>query len=509
VDSYALTSLGQGKGYVTLLFGDGEAFTPQGEPVSMSIIKVTDTLYQGDLKVISASNPLDEQSSLRHSGDFAAHPENYEFQWCYSPSVNGTYPPIYTYTTTRKLGTSTTNGWKRLANPAVNPSTVAPLNYDSATATTLSSSFSINNASYNGTSSPPGSILLSDAGLTLTNRPSQVVFSANLNSTDGFVVYVNNVPVLAYQLPTAATIPGGLPLTIARTGLVASPEGLSYQFEIDPASFVVGENRIEVALYSTQGVSSPAHAVDFRIHTPDRIDQVSATGSQWIQPNGTFSNTIVIGGSASSPLGNPLLVFGDNYFTMRYRAKSSANLVTGTTYSDWMPPVLVESWVKRVLDGINPFNQRQTDLYNNPVSTDVSILTQAGTRWEGDVALNLDNIEDFGLIEIYETVLNRVKAQSIDAGTTTDSVNSTLLLVAGYLNDLYMTLGNEAWDDAQNPTIQITNPGGQSDISSARFSFEGQVATLIDETLGLLRGRDDFSSPGVTVNPSNNRLYWN
>ena len=509
VDSYALTSLGQGKGYVTLLFGDGEAFTPQGEPVSMSIIKVTDTLYQGDLKVISASNPLDEQSSLRHSGDFAAHPENYEFQWCYSPSVNGTYPPIYTYTTTRKLGTSTTNGWKRLANPAANPSTVAPLNYDSATATTLSSSFSINNASYNGTSSPPGTILLSDAGLTLTTQPSQVVFSANLNGTDGFVVYVNNVPVLAYELPTAATIPGGLPLTIARTGLVASPEGLSYQFEIDPASFVVGENRIEVALYSTQGVSSPAHAVDFRIHTPDRTDQVSATGSQWIQPNGTFSNTIVIGGSASSPLGNPLLVFGDNYFTMRYRAKSSANLVTGTTYSDWMPPVLIESWVKRVLDGINPFNQRQTDLYNNPVSTDVSILTQAGTRWEGDVALNLDNIEDFGLIEIYETVLNRVKAQSIDAGTTTDSVNSTLLLVAGYLNDLYMTLGNEAWDDAQNPTIQITNPGGQSDISSARFSFEGQVATLIDETLGLLRGRDDFPSPGVTVNPSYNRLYWN
>ena len=509
VDSYALTSLGQGKGYVTLLFGDGEAFTPQGEPVSMSIIKVTDTLYQGDLKVISASNPLDEQTSLRHSGDFAAHPENYEFQWCYSPSVNGTYPPIYTYTTTRKLGTSTTNSWKRLANPAADPSTIAPLNYDGATATTLSSSFSVNDASYVTATNRPGCILLSNAGLTLSNLPSQVVFSANLNSTDGFVVYVNNVPALAYNLPVAATIPGGLPLAIARTGLVASPEGLSYQFEINPASFIVGANRIEVALYSTQGVSSPTNPVDFRIHTPDRTDQVSASGSQWIQPNGSFSNIIVVGGSASSPLGNPLLVFGDNYFTMRYRAKSSANLVSGATYSDWMPPVLIESWVKRVLDGINPFNQRQTDLYNNPVSTDVSILTQAGTRWEGDVALNLNNIEDFGLIEIYETVLNRVKAQSIDAGTTTDSVNSTLLLVAGYLNDLYMTLGNEAWDDAQNPTIQITNPGGQSDISSARFSFEGQVSTLIDETLCLLRGRDDFSSPGVTVSPSYNRLYWN
>jgi len=509
VDSYALTSLGLGKGYVTLLFGDGEAFTPQGEPVGMSIIKVTDTLYQGDLKVISASNPLDEQTTLRHSGDFAANPGNYDFQWCYSPSVNGTYPPVYTFTTTRVLGTSTSSTWLRINNPATDPSPVAPIDYSGANSVTLSSDFSVNNSNYVPASARPGRILLSSAGLTLFTAPTQVVFSANLGGTDGFVVYVNNLPVLAYNLPTASNIPGGLALAGARTGLVASPEGLSYQFEIDPSAFIVGGNRIEVALYSSQGASSPSHPTDFRIHIPLRTDNVAASGSQWIQPNGTFSNIIVVGGSASSPLGNPLLVFGDNYFTMRYRAKSTANLVSGEAYSDWMSPVLVESWVKRVLDGINPFNQRQTDLYNNPVSTDVSILTQAGTRWEGDVALNLTNIEDFGLIEIYETVLNRVKSQSLDAGTTTDSVNSTLLLVAGYLNDLYMTLGNEAWDDAQNPTIQITNPGGQAAISSARFSFEGQAATLIDETLGLLRGRDDFASPGVTVNPSYNRLYWN
>ncbi len=512
VDSYALTSLGQGKGYVTLLFGDGKAFTPQGESVGMSIIKVVDTLYQGDLKVVSASNPLDEQTTLRHSGDFAAHPENYEFQWCYTPSVNGSYPPIYTYTTTRVLGTtgaSATNGWSRLANPASDPTPSAPINYSGATSTTLPSSFSINNASYVPSTARPGSILLNTAGLSLSSRPNQVVFSANLGGTDGLVLYVNNTPVLAYNLPGASAIPGGLDLSAARTGLVASPEGLVYQFEIDPSAFVVGSNRIEVALYSTQGASSPAASVDFRIHVPLRTDNVAATGSQWVQPTGTFGNLIVVGGSAASPLGNPLLVFGDNYFTMRYRAKSSANLVTGTAYSDWMTPVLVESWVKRVLDGINPFNQRQTDLYNNPVSTDVSILTQAGKRWEGDVALNLNNINDFGLIEIYETVLNRVKAQSLDAGTTTDSVNSTLLLVAGYLNDLYMTLGNEAWDDAQNPTIQIDDSAGAGDISSARFSFEGQVSSLIDETLGLLRGRDDFLSPGVTVAPSYNRLYWN
>ena len=50
-----------------------------------------------------------------------------------------------------------------------------------------------------------------------------------------------------------------------------------------------------------------------------------------------------------------------------------------------------------------------SDLYNNEINTDVSMLTQAGKRWEGDIALNLENINEAGLIEIYETVLNRGK----------------------------------------------------------------------------------------------------
>lgn len=236
------------------------------------------------------------------------------------------------------------------------------------------------------------------------------------------------------------------------------------------------------------------------------------TGSPWQAPNGTLTNTVVLGGSAASPLGNPLLVFSDTFFTMRYRAKTGNNMVVGSTdadWSEWADPVFVPSWVKRVLDGINPFNQRVTDLANNAVNTDVSVVGQAGGRWEGNVALNLSNINDFGLIEIYETVLNRVKAQSIDGGTTTPAVNNTLLLVAGYLSDLYMLLGNEAADDAINPTLQIDGDGEISNITSARFSFEGQVASVIDETITLWRGRDDTSSTKVSVAPVYNRLYWN
>src|SRR5690606_30391725 len=127
----------------------------------------------------------------------------------------------------------------------------------------------------------------------------------------------------------------------------------------------------------------------------------------------------------------------------------------------------------------------------------------------GDVALTLDNIEDFGLIEIYETLLNRAKALSIDSGYNDPAVNDTLLLSVGYLNDLYTVLGNEASDDADNPTIAIDGESGASEVNTARFSFEGQVATLLDEELALLRGRDDFLSPGVVTGPAYNRLYSN
>lgn len=505
VDSYALSALGKGSGYVTLLFADGRAFTPQGEPVAMQVIRVVPELYQGDLKKISASNPLDEQTTLRHSGDFAAHPENYEFEWCYSMPVDGMAPPVYSTSLERVLGTASKNAWYQLANPQGLPPEALP--YPSTTVP-LERAIQINNASYNAGAGLPGQILRSASGLDFAGGvPSQVVFSAKLGPNDGLVLYVNDVPALAYQIPFGVGVPGNLVPQAPRSGLAA--DGLQYQFEVDRSLFKAGLNAVSVALYSSLPAGSPAVAVDFRVHVPVKTDLVTGSGSPWILPTGSFGNTIVVGGAAGSPLGDPLLVFSDTYFTMRYRAKASAGLVTGGTWSEWNTPVLVESWVKRVLDGINPFNQRQTDLYNNPVSTDVSILTQAGSRWEGDVALNLDTIEDFGLIEIYETVLNRVKKQSLDAGVTTDSVNNTLLLVAGYLHDLYMTLGNEAWDDARNPTLQVESGTEVEDVDTARFAFEGQVATLMDETLALLRGRDDFLSPGTTVGPSYNRLYWN
>ena len=200
---------------------------------------------------------------------------------------------------------------------------------------------------------------------------------------------------------------------------------------------------------------------------------------------------------------------GDNYVTLRYRPKNAQHPLYNQ-WSRWTTPALAEGWIKRVLAGINPFAQRTSDLFNNAVNTDVSLLTQAGHRWEGDVALNADTLNNYGLIEIYETVLRRGRMLSIEAGYNYGPANDALLLAAGYLNDLYMMVGNEAWADAANPTIGIgTKDTTYGDVATALFAFKGQAPSLLEEELALLRGRDDVLQPGVTVSPVYNRLVWN
>lgn len=207
--------------------------------------------------------------------------------------------------------------------------------------------------------------------------------------------------------------------------------------------------------------------------------------------------------------GAGIQALSDNYVVMRYRAKSPDHPLYNQ-WSSWTEPKLAEGWIKRVLAGINPFNQRTTDLFNNQVNTDASILTQAGKRWEGDVALNSETINNYGLIEIYETVLRRGRMLSIESGYNYGPANDALLLAASYLNDLYMMEGGEAWADASNPTIGIgTKDKTYGDIATSLFAFKGQTASLLEEELALLRGRDDSLMPGVQTAPVYNRLVWN
>ena len=352
VDSYALAAVGGGSGYLALVAGDGEAFTPEDEPVAIHILKVGGGLYRGEVKPLTSSNPLAEQVTLQHTGDFAGKAPDFEFEWLYSPPVNGQPPSI------------------------------------------------------------PGEV--------------------------------------------------GAPAWFALGAIAAG------------------------------------------------------------------KNNTVFGGGTS-----PLLTMSDNYVIMRYRPLDGHELYPAggypddeTGWSEWTSPALVEGWIKRVLAGINPFNQRVNDFFNLAVDTDISLLTQAGTRWEGDVALTLGNINDVGLIAIYETVLNRGSAISIDGTPAVDygPANDALLLAAGYLSDLYRILGDEAFADASNPMIQFDTQsiGTVADTSvsqgfneffqqtaTSRFAFEGQVPSLLDEELVLLRGRDDSLAPGVQTAPAYNRFFWN
>ena len=324
VDSYALSASGPGYGMVSVIVGNGRAFTPPGEPVSVHVLRVSGGLWPGELKVVSSANPLNELLTLQHTPDLAGRFDEFEYEWRIAAPVDGAPPSI-----------TDASKWQELE--------------------------------------------------------------------------------------------------------------------------------------SGKGPGIPRYTL----------------GGAGIQ------------------------VLADNYLTMRYRSTNMADPVIGQ-WSRWTEPQLAEGWIKRVLAGINPFQQRVRDLYNNAVNTDVSVISQAGRRWEGAIALNLKNINNSGLVEIYETVLRRGRDLSIDAGINYGPANDALLLVAGYLNDLYSLLGDEAKADAANPTIATgTGSATEGSVATAKFSFAGQLSSLLEEELGLLRGRDDFMQPGVQTAPAYNRLYWN
>ncbi|MDB6055510.1 MAG: hypothetical protein JWN25_3033 [Verrucomicrobiales bacterium] len=323
VDSYALTAAGPGQGYLTVIVGNGNAFTPPADPVSMYVMRVTGQLYSGQIKVLPSDNPLSELITFEHTADLAGKTGDYEYEWKYAPPVDG-FPPVTDATMSR------------------------------------------------------------------------------------------------YQALT----------------------------------------------------------------------------------NGTDIRNYTLGASG-------ILILSDNWLVMRYRPNTNTHPLYHV-WSDWTAPQFAEGYVKRVLDGINPFNQRTSDLNNNNVNTGASILTQAGKRYEGDIALNQNALNSYGLIEIYETVLNRARNLSINAGINYGPANDSLLLAAGYLSDLYKILGDEASSDADNPTIGIgTKDHTYGDVATALYSFKGQVASLLDEEMALLEGRDDVALPGVQSAPVYNRLVWN
>jgi hypothetical protein len=108
------------------------------------------------------------------------------------------------------------------------------------------------------------------------------------------------------------------------------------------------------------------------------------------------------------------------------------------------------------------------------------MIQQAGQAYNGPVALNNDQdvIENTGLIQLYETVLQRALNLSVNASQpyTDDAVYTALQLVSSRLAQLYTLLGNEAYVDALDPTIGFTtNSDEYGSLAPSIYSFENQI----------------------------------
>lgn len=239
--------------------------------------------------------------------------------------------------------------------------------------------------------------------------------------------------------------------------------------------------------------------------------------------------------------GRPDVTLADKLVLMRYRHKNESNwkLVPfefANPNTAWQPgspapfqwagaanspqlqadgskryvPQLVMGWVKRVLDRINPYEARYTDFFGNESPATYSNQIQiAGAPYAGPVALNPNKnvIENTGLIELYETVLQRARDLSINNSSNpiaSQGINQALLLAATRLAVLYEILAGEAYTDAQDSTITVTNDNDFSSVASFTHAFQNLESNLMQEELSLLRGTDFRKSY-----PVYNRMFWN
>jgi hypothetical protein len=248
---------------------------------------------------------------------------------------------------------------------------------------------------------------------------------------------------------------------------------------------------------------------------------IAGAGDWQVFTSGTGKNEITLAGASAALL-------TDNNFFCRYRHTTSDGGVS-SNWSQWAgaansrPPVpaspsaatdvayvpaLVEGWIKRVTNAVNAFDARITDFRNNNApATYTSMIQQAGQRFEGAVAFNpaKDVIENYGLIELYQTVLDRGKLLSVDVGPGTSGVNTALLNAANRIAGLYSLLGNEAYGDAVDPTIGYgTQSGEYGTLAPTIHCFQNQLGSLLEEEITLLRGRGETGA-----RPAYNRLLWN
>jgi hypothetical protein len=370
-----------------------------------------------------------------------------------------------------------------------------------------------------------------------TNAPYRAAVDA-LATACGTVVNVANSSLVfdALALTTGySTAPGYVTLAMQNNAALTSPVSLE-----------ILKVRTDVLHAGEISVIAPECPFDERLLLKHKGDFAGEPGQykfQWcwaVDQNGTppaigpgtppqnwlfYDPSFVNGkvGAVSVLIKGPsLFALSDNWFICRYAKASDPS----PNWSAWTPAQLAEGWIKRVVGEINPFTQRASgggiqgaedsmaNYANQTVNTVVDMISQAGPRWEGNVPMNCTptSLNDLGLIEIYQTVLNRGIDLSIDGLPPINypPANNALLLAAGRLADLYMLLGNEAYADASDPTIAFgTDDGVYGSMATSLHCFMNMTDSLISEELALLRGRDNALQPPISTPPVYNRLVWN
>lgn len=256
------------------------------------------------------------------------------------------------------------------------------------------------------------------------------------------------------------------------------------------------------------GGAEEEYEFDWRWSDPVLGQEPTTPFDEWL----AYGSGTLMGAVGIDIIGNGPFMLTDHYFAVRYR-RADGNGPSGDRWSKWTSN-LAPGWIQRVMNGINPYEQRLNDMVEYAPNMTVSMIAQAGAPYEGPVALNNDSVNSAGLIQIYQTVLDRALSLTLNNASYMDAnANDSLLFAASRLCDLYTLLGNEAYADAMDPTIGFGNDTGwfshYGAMSTSLFSFMNQMTTLLDEELALLRGRDDSMSPAVSLSPVFNRLMWN
>jgi hypothetical protein len=348
--------------------------------------------------------------------------------------------------------------------------------------------------------------------------PNAAYVNAALSSAPPTNAAAHGYVTLAFNQSTnVSRVPEALPVSLQVIRVSTNLFGSQYLDVIEPDNPL--EEKLTLVYPDDFGGEADNYEFEWRWNVPVAGREPETSKDQWspyfmtptATSNGAVSLTIESGGEGGA---GELFMLSDHWFAVRYRRADGLG-PTGTNWSPWVS-TLAEGWIERVMTALNPFEQRVKDMADYAPGLGQTMIEQCGGPYEGPVALDEASVETAGLIQIYQTVMDRALSLSLEAGLADSNCNDSLLFAATRLNKLYMVLGNEAYADALDPTVAI-DPGTGEDgwyqdysaLDTSLFCFQNQVSSLLEEELALLRGRDDSGTTPVTVTPVYNRLMWN